>query len=173
MYSVYELSYVTIIIIGHSQCIDKIRDAFYSMTVNEKIETMIGMFIKRQLPYMRFLTNHIVDGRYIQRIRQASYFIPFCTLCLDENQNNYIYNRLQKFYDLEMSENGPATYNTSVGGIGGGALFDATGVMAGRNKTWFYKNCGNQCTIIKKDYDENGERLYDAKPFLESMCGKE
>ena len=173
MYSVYELSYITTFIKGHSKCVDKIRQSFNAMSVDERLDTMIDMFHKRKLPYHKFLTNHIIDGKYVQKIREAIYFVPFTTLHLTKEQNDYIFNKLADFYDPEMSKYGPATYNTSVGGIGGGSLFDATGVLKGRNKTWFYKNCGNECVIVKKDYDENGERLYDAKPFLESMCGKE
>ena len=86
---------------------------------------------------------------------------------VDESVKDIFVERLMsKYYDKEMSLYGPQTLNCNVAGP-----LMSTNVLAGRNKSWFFRNKYNEIIIVEQLFDENGNRLYDASKFLE-MIGR-
>lgn len=83
----------------------------------------------------------------------------------DESVKDIFVERLMsKYYDKEFSLYGPQTLNCNVAGP-----LMSTSVLAGRNKSWFFRNKYNEIIIVEQMFDENGNRLYDASQFLEAL----
>lgn len=131
----------------------------------DKICSMIPNDIDKRAHFMCDIFENIVYTIQIYNktnqtfITTSNYKIDF--LCnVDESVRDIFCNRLNKFYDEEMSLYGPQTMICETCH----PLFSIN-TMA-RNKSWYYKNLHNRIIIVENIYSEDGERLYDASSFL-------
>lgn len=141
------------------KCMDKI---LYTIIAEDDYHTMIQAFKNLKYPKKYKI---IVDGKEI--FRKTVWVKVIKLHDLDEEVKDKICTELEHYYDRDFSLYGPQTYNTS----SGGALFDACGVLKGRNNSWLYRNYLNSITIVEKKYDDrSGERLWDASAYLDAIC---
>ena len=84
-----------------------------------------------------------------------------CNRYMSEDVKDFFEENLKPWYDAELSEGGPWTYNFLDGNDPCKVATDLRTCLSGRNKSWLY-NCGMfRVLIVEHKFDSvTGERVY-------------